>query len=140
MGAEPDEKTEAAIDDFRFLVLSLKQIREPSRDLLPHHTWIWIRAGSWYQGLSSYLAYLYGVRRVLMCARSWRKSICAAFSPIVCSINYLFIVSRCKDTNKRAKNQRKTCFSLFFRARVPSRAAKRYDCNATLCTFRSKNK
>ena len=30
---QPDEKTEAAIDDFRFLVLSLKQIREPSRDL-----------------------------------------------------------------------------------------------------------
>ena len=27
MGAEPDEKTEAAIDDFRFLFYSLKKIR-----------------------------------------------------------------------------------------------------------------
>ena len=40
------------------------------------------------------------------------------------------IFTKVKDTNKRAKNQRKTCFSLFFRAR---------DRNATLRTFRSEN-
>ena len=28
MDAEPDEKTEAAIDDFRFLVYSLKKIKD----------------------------------------------------------------------------------------------------------------
>ena len=31
MGAEPDEKTEAAIDDFRFLVLFYKKEQRPVR-------------------------------------------------------------------------------------------------------------
>ena len=40
---------------------------------------------------------------------------------------YEVYTSRCKDTNKRAKNQRKINFSLFFRAKVTSRVAKKIN-------------